>query len=206
MLRGLKKKKLSSYSYAVVARYPSDTTVNGKNIAEINLLKGRKANPSNEIETILEMVGGADRTQMVFFSMDEGDLTRIMQYPFNMIASDAGVAKFGSGVPHPRAYGTNARVLGRYVNEKKTIRLEEAIRRMTSLPAQKFQLHDRGLLREGMAADILIINEKAVNDAATFARPHAFSKGFQFVIVNGELVVENAKHTGVRSGQALLHR
>lgn len=204
MLKDLQKKKLKSFSYAVIARYPPDSTLNGKNISEVNLLKGRKANASDEIETILEMVGGTSRTQMVFYSMDEGDLVYILQYPFNMIASDAGVVKFGSGVPHPRAYGTNARVLGRYVNEKKIIYLEEAIRRMTSLPAQKFQLRDRGLLREGMAADILVVNTSEVNDVATFPRPHAFSRGFRFVIVNGELVIENGKHTGKRSGQVLL--
>jgi len=204
MVKELKRKKLKNYSYAVIARYPPDSTLNGKNISEVNLLKGKKANASDEIETILDMVAGANRTQMVFYSMDEGDLMRIIQYPFNMVASDAGVVKFGSGVPHPRAYGTNARVIGRYVNEKKVIYLEEAIRRMTSLPAQKFQLRDRGLLREGMAADVLVININEVKDAATFAKPHAFSQGFRTVIVNGELVVENGKHTGKRSGQVLL--
>jgi N-acyl-D-amino-acid deacylase len=204
MVKELKRKQLKSYSYAVIARYPPDSTLNGKNISEVNLLKGKKANASDEIETILDMVAGANRTQMVFYSMDEGDLMRIIQYPFNMVASDAGVVKFGSGVPHPRAYGTNARVIGRYVNEKKVIYLEEAIRRMTSLPAQKFQLRDRGLLREGMAADVLVININEVKDAATFAKPHAFSQGFRTVIVNGELVVENGKHTGKRSGQVLL--
>ena len=180
-----------------------DTTYNGKNISEINTLKGRKAKPIHEAETILEMVGSVNRTQMVYFSMDEKDLTRILQYPFNMIASDAGIVKFGSGTPHPRAYGTNARVLGRYVREQKVIRLEEAIRRMTSLPAQKFNLRDRGLLREGLAADMVVFDEYTVGDAATYTRPHAYSNGFSFVIVNGEVVVESGKHTGVRSGQVL---
>src|SRR5260221_1799077 len=203
MLATLKKKKLKSYSYAVVSRYPKDSTLNGKNISEINLLKGRKAKPADEVETILEMVGSTNRTQMVFFSMDEGDLSRILQYPFNMIASDAGIAKFGSGVPHPRAYGTNARVIGRYVNEKKLIYLEEAVRRMTSLPAQKFQLRDRGLLREGMAADILVVNTNELSDAATFTQPHAFSKGFRFVLVNGVPVIDEGKHNGSKSGQVL---
>ncbi len=203
-LAELKKKNLSSFSYAVVARFQPDSTFNGKNIAEINKLKGRKATAEDEVETIFELITATDRTQMVFFSMDEPDVIRIMQYPFNMIASDAGVAKFGSGMPHPRAYGTNARVIGRYVNEKKIIRLEEAIRRMSSLPAQKFQLKDRGLLREGMAADILILKPEEVSDAATFSKPHAFSKGFRYVIVNGEVVVENGKHTGVKSGKVLV--
>ena len=120
-----------------------------------------------------------------------------------MVASDAGIAKFGSGMPHPRAYGTNARVLGRYVNELKVLRLEEAIRRMTSLPAQKFNLRDRGLIREGMAADILVFDEKTVGDAATFTAPHAYSKGFKYVIVNGEVTIDNGKHTGARSGSVL---
>ncbi|HLZ15736.1 MAG TPA: D-aminoacylase, partial [Cyclobacteriaceae bacterium] len=203
MAKTLKEKQLKSYSYAVVARYPPDSTLNGKNISDINLLKGRKTKPMEEAETILEMVGATPRTQMVFFSMDENDLTRIMQYPFNMIASDAGIAKLGSGMPHPRAYGTNARVLGRYVHELRVIRLEEAIRRMTSLPAQKFNLRSRGLLREGMAADIVVFDENTVGDAATFSNPHAYSKGFQYVIVNGEVVIDNGKYTGIRSGIVL---
>ncbi|MBN8649784.1 MAG: D-aminoacylase [Cytophagales bacterium] len=203
MVATLKKKQLKSYSYAQVARYAPDTTFNGKNISEINLLKGRKAKPMDEAETILEMIGAINRTQMVYFSMNEDDLKRIMQYPFNMIASDAGIARFGSGMPHPRAYGTNARVLGKYVREQNVIRLEEAIRRMTSLPAQKFNLRDRGLLREGMAADIVVFDETTVGDAATFVNPHAYSTGFRFVLVNGEVVVDAGKHTGVRSGQVL---
>jgi len=203
MLDGLKEKQLKNYSYAQVARYAPDTTFNGKNISEINKLKGRKPVAADEVETILEMVAAINRTQMVYFSMDEKDLTRILQYPFNMIASDAGIAKFGSGMPHPRAYGTNARVLGRYVREQKVLRLEEAIRRMSSLPAQKFNLRDRGLLREGMAADIVVFDEAKVGDAATYSQPHAYSNGFSYVIVNGETVVENGKHTGTRSGQVL---
>ncbi|HRE66629.1 MAG TPA: D-aminoacylase [Cyclobacteriaceae bacterium] len=203
MVATLKGKQLKNYSYAQVARYAPDTTYNGKNISEINLLKGRKTKPMEEAETILEMIGAINRTQMVYFSMNEEDLVRIMQYPFNMIASDAGIARFGSGMPHPRAYGTNARVLGRYVREQKVVRLEEAIRRMTSLPAQKFNLRDRGLIREGMAADIVVFDAATVGDAATFTNPHGFSTGFRFVLVNGKIVVEEGKHTGGRHGMVL---
>jgi N-acyl-D-amino-acid deacylase len=120
-----------------------------------------------------------------------------------MVASDAGIVTYGSGVPHPRAYGTNARVLGKYVREEKIIPLEEAIRRMTSLPAQKFQLHDRGLIREGMAADIVIFDESKIKDEATFSVPHAYASGFEFVIVNGEITLNNGQHTGRRDGQVL---
>ncbi len=202
MLATLKRKDLKDFSYAVVARYAADTTCNGKNISEINRIWGRKPRAKDEVQTILEMVE-AGSAQMVFFSMHEDDLRRIMQYPFNMFASDAGIARFGSGVPHPRAYGTNARVLGRYVRQEKVISLEEAIRRMTSLPARKFNLHDRGLLLGGFAADLVVFDPETVIDKATFTQPHAFSEGFRFVIVNGKLTLENGIHLGGRHGRFL---
>jgi N-acyl-D-amino-acid deacylase len=126
-----------------------------------------------------------------------------MQFPFNSFASDASIRVFGQGSPHPRGYGTNARVLSTYVRDEKVISLEDAVRRMTSLPAQKFGLNDRGLLRQGYAADILIFDEKEVQDLSTYDKPHAYSKGFKYVIVNGQVVVENEKHLGTRSGRAL---
>ncbi|MFL5811301.1 MAG: amidohydrolase family protein [Flavisolibacter sp.] len=202
MMGKLKKRKLKHWSYAVVAFDRADTTYNGKSIEEINLMKGRKHKAAEEAETIMDMMskGGAS---MVFHGMSEDDVKRIMQYPFNMFASDASIRIFGQGAPHPRGFGTNARVLSKYVRDEKVITLEEAVRRMTSLPAQKFQLNDRGLLREGYAADILIFNDKEVQDLSTFEKPHAYSKGFSYVIVNGQVVVENEIHTGVRSGKAL---
>ena len=202
MVDMLKKKQLKNYQYALVARYGADTTLNGKRITEINQLKGRKPKAIEEAETILEMIENGS-AQMVYFSMDEEDLKRIMRYPFNMFASDAGIARYGSGVPHPRAYGTNARVLGQYVRMLKVISLEEAIRRMTSLPAQKFQLRDRGLVREGMAADVVVFNADQIGDPSTFDKPHAYSTGFQYVVVNGQLVLDQNKHTGARSGVVL---
>jgi N-acyl-D-amino-acid deacylase len=203
MLSELQRKQVKSYGFAVVARYLPDSTYNGKNISEINLLKGRKAKAADEVETILDLVTSTERVQMVYFSMEEGDLRRILQYPFNMFASDAGINVYGAAMPHPRAYGTNSRVLGIYVRDLKLIRLEEAIRRMTSLPANKFALRDRGLLREGMAADIVIFDEKTVGDKATFQKPHAYANGFKYIIVNGAVTAENGKHTGVRNGVVL---
>jgi N-acyl-D-amino-acid deacylase len=135
--------------------------------------------------------------------MSDDDVKRIMQYPFNMFASDASIRIFGQGAPHPRGFGTNARVLSKYVRDEKVISLEEAVRRMTSLPAQKFGLKDRGLLREGFAADIVVFNEKTVQDLSTYEKPHAYSKGFEFVVVNGQLVVDGGQHIGTRSGTAL---
>jgi len=201
MLAMQKKYKYKDYSYAFVAMHKADTTLNGKNISEINKLKGRKAKPREEAETILDMMvaGGA---QMVYHSMNEEDVRFFIKYPFNMIGADGGVSN-GKGFPHPRTYGTNARVLGKYVREEKIISLEEAIRRMTSLAAQKFQLKDRGLLKEGYAADIVIFDENEVNDKATFEQPHQFSAGFHYVLVNGQVVIDNGKHNGIRSGQTL---
>ena len=119
------------------------------------------------------------------------------------IASDASIRIFNAGMPHPRGYGTNARVLGKYVRDEKVISLEEAIRRMTSLPAQKFQLQNRGLLQQGNFADIVIFNEKEVIDMATFEKPHAYSRGFYYVLVNGTVTVDNGTHNGVRAGKAI---
>lgn len=202
MLAEIKRYKFKNYSFAVVAAYNADSTYNGKSISAINKLMGRKARASQEAETILDMIekGGA---QMVYHSMNEIDVMNIMRYPFSMVGADAGVPTPGKSMPHPRAYGTNARVLGKYVREEKVISLEEAIRRMTSLAAQKFHLKDRGLLREGMAADIVIFDEAAVNDKATFENPHQYSEGVKFMLINGQLVLDNGAHTGVKSGRVL---
>lgn len=202
MLERLKKRKLKHFSYAVVAYFEPDTSYNGKSIEQINLMKRKKHKAKAEAETIIDIMiqGGASA---VFHGMSEEDIKRIMQYPFNMFASDATIRILNVGMPHPRGYGTNARVLAKYVRDEKVLTLEEAIRRMTSLPAQKFQLANRGLLREGYAADIVIFDEKEVQDISTFDKPHAYSKGFHYVIVNGVLTVDNEKHTGIRAGKAL---
>ncbi|HEY5691779.1 MAG TPA: D-aminoacylase [Cyclobacteriaceae bacterium] len=202
MLESLKRKQLKDYSYAVIARYGPNDSYNGKSISEVNKLSGKKSKAEEEAETILELIKSG-RVQMVYFSMNEEDVERIMKYPFAMTASDAGIVEFGKNMPHPRAYGTNARVLGRYVRERNIMKLEEAIRKMTSLPAQKFRLKDRGLMREGFAADVVVFDEAEVIDMATFENPHAYSKGFKYVIVNGQLVIDQGKHTGVRSGVVL---
>ncbi|MCB0741300.1 MAG: amidohydrolase family protein, partial [Chitinophagaceae bacterium] len=204
MLKNLKKRKLKHFDYAFVAYYAPDTSYNGKSIEQINLMKGRKHKAVEETKTVMDLMmhGGASA---VFHSMSEEDVQRIMQYPYNMFACDATIRVLNLGMPHPRGYGTNARVLGRYVREKKLFSLAEAIRRMTSLPAQKFQLTDRGLLRKGMAADIVIFDADKVIDNATFEKPHAYSTGFHYVIVNGAITVDKSVHTGVRNGMALYH-
>jgi N-acyl-D-amino-acid deacylase len=202
MKEGLKKAGFKDYSYAVVASYEPNPSFNGKSIKEIAKQVRGKDDLKSQIEQILEMyeAGGAG---MVYHGMSEEDVRQIMREPFTMIASDSGVRKFGEGMPHPRGYGNNARVLGFYVRERRLITLEDAIRKMTSLPAQTFNLRDRGLLREGFAADLVIFDERTIGDRSTFEQPHQYSVGIEAVIVNGEIVLAEGKLAGTRPGVAL---
>jgi N-acyl-D-aspartate/D-glutamate deacylase len=120
-----------------------------------------------------------------------------------MIASDGQVVAFGRASPHPRSYGTFARVLGRYVRELKVLALEDAIRKMSSYPAQRIGLTDRGILRVGMKADLSIFDPETVRDMSTFEQPHQYAQGVSGVIINGQLVFENGKMTGARPGRVL---
>lgn len=202
MIRDMQRRGRTHFDYAVVAHCDADSSLNGKNIMQINMAKGRESTIPNEIETILDItrIGSAS---MVFHGMNEADVENILRYPLTMVASDSGIRLFGSGVPHPRGYGSNARVLGYYVRQKHLIRLEDAIRRMTSLPAQKFQIEGRGILKAGMFADIVIFDADSVKDESTFEHPHAYSAGFKYVLVNGKVTVENFKHIGTRNGAIL---
>ncbi|HEX8559625.1 MAG TPA: D-aminoacylase [Pyrinomonadaceae bacterium] len=204
MKDSLRKSGFKDFSYASVASYRARPEYNGKNIAEIAKLARGKSDVAGQIEQILEMyaAGGAS---MVYHSMGEEDVRRILREPFTMVASDSGVRRFGEGVPHPRGYGNNARVLGTYARDLGLITLEDAVRKMTSLPAQTFGLRDRGLVREGMAADLVLFDEAAVADSATFAEPHRYAAGFSLVVVNGAVVVDEGRATGARPGRALRH-
>jgi N-acyl-D-amino-acid deacylase len=144
---------------------------------------------------------------VVRFLMREEDVRTVLKHPVSMIGSDSSARApygvLGKGKPHPRSYGTFPRVLGRYVKEEGVLTLENAIRKMTSLPAQKLQLRDRGLIREGMWADITIFNPKNVIDTATYYEPHRYPIGIEYVLVNGKVVIDNGEHTGELPGHAL---
>lgn len=193
---------LTSYDYAVIASCRADKSLNGKSIAEAAQIRLGKSDLDSQIETIfwIQSNGGASG---VFHGMSEDDIKSFMRYPNTMIACDASVREFNEGIPHPRGYGNNARVLSLYVRENKTLRLEDAIRKMTSLPAQTFRLTDRGLLKPGMAADIVIFDPQNIKENSTYTQPHAYSSGFNAVIVNGKVVVKNDIHTGARPGVPL---
>ena len=202
MRRTLQRSGFKDYSYAMVAGYKTNPAFNGLSIVEITRRARGKGDLKQQIEQIMEMyaAGGAS---MVYHKMDERDVRRILQKPWTMIASDSGVRRFGEGAPHPRGYGNNARVLGLYVRELQLLTLEEAVRKMSSLPAQTFGLRDRGLVREGMAADLVIFDEATIADRATFAEPHQYPVGIHHVIVNGEVVFSEGQMTKARPGQAL---
>ena len=120
-----------------------------------------------------------------------------------MIASDGEVPLFGRGNPHPRSYGTFARVLGVYVREKKVLTLEDAVRKMSSFPARRMGLADRGVLRTGMKADIVVFDPQSIVDKATFEKPHQYAEGVRDVIVNGTVTLDGGRIAGGRGGRVL---
>ena len=132
--------------------------------------------------------------------MNEKDLQKFLVQPLTMIASDSGVREFGAAVPHPRGYGNNARVLGRYVRDLKLLTLEDAVRKMTSLPAKTFKLGARGELRPGCVADLVVFDPATVSDPSTYDDPHHYATGFSDVIVNGVPVIRSGALTSARPG------
>lgn len=190
------------YGYATVATYAPEPELTGKTISEINVLRGREPTVENEIRTILEMMIESNAS-MIYHFMSMEDVDAILRYPHATVASDGGVREPGVGKPHPRSYGTNARVLADLVREREVLTLEEAVRRMTSLPARTFSFHDRGLVRPGFVADLVLFDPELVQDEATFEDPHQRSSGFDVVIVNGELTILEGELTESRAGEVL---
>ncbi len=148
----------------------------------------------------IQYKGGAGA---IYHSMSDEDVERIMKHPRVMHASDGSAVTFGRAKPHPRNYGTFPRVLARYVREKKMISLPEAVRKMTSLPASRLKLKGRGVLKKGMAADIVVFNPKSVADKATWQKPHQYAEGIPYVLVNGQLVIDDNKRTEAFPGKVL---
>jgi N-acyl-D-aspartate/D-glutamate deacylase len=177
----------------------------GKRMDEVAALMGK--DPVDALCDLLISEGGS--AEAIYFSMSEADVELAMKQPWVGIGSD-GVAASPEmtflGKPHPRFYGTFPRVLGVYVREKKVLTLPDAVRKMTSLPAQITGLSDRGLLRPGMAADLTIFDPKTVSDRATFENPLQYAVGIPYVIVNGVVVIDNGEHSGAKPGRVLYGR
>jgi dihydroorotase/N-acyl-D-amino-acid deacylase len=189
----------------VIASCDWDRSLAGKNLADVTRLRSMEPTVENAAETAMWIVeqGGCSG---IFHAINEADLERILRHPATMIGSDGEVPVFGKDQPHPRSYGTFARVLAVYVREKKTITLEDAVRKMASFPAARLGLLDRGLLRPGMKADIAVFDPARVRDAASFEQPHQYAEGFSLVIVNGQVVFERGAMTAARPGRVLYKR
>ena len=189
-------------SRVAIANCEWDTSLNGKNFAEVLAGRGQPVNMETAAELALELQtnGGCFG---VFHAMSEEDVARIMQHPRTMIASDGGIHVPGEGVPHPRNYGSFARVLAFYVREKEIIPAGEAIHKMSKMPAERIGLHDRGRIEVGAMADIAVLDLDTVQDHATFQDPHQYATGVQHVLVNGVIVLKDKEMIGKRPGRSL---
>jgi dihydroorotase/N-acyl-D-amino-acid deacylase len=185
-----------------LARCDWDHALDGKRLGDVTKRRGLEPTIENAADTVLWIIeqGGC---QGIFHAINEEDLQRILRHPATMIGSDGEVPIFGQASPHPRSYGTFVRVLGRYVRDLKVITLEDAVRKMSAYPAQRTGLADRGVLREGMKADVAVFDPNTIRDLATFEQPHQYAEGVALVVVNGQIAVEDGKMTAARPGRVL---
>ena len=182
-----------------------DRTLEGKTLYDWAERRHLAPTPENGAALVIEAVlnGGA---RCVYHVLDEADVRRIMSHPQAMIASDGRLTKPGDGVPHPRAYGTFPRVLGHYARDEHVLTLESAVHKMTGQPAARLGLADRGVLRDGAFADVVVFDADSVIDKATFEQPHQYPAGIGYVLVNGKVAVDGGRFVGVRAGRVLRHR
>ena len=174
----------------------------GMRLSEIAKQRG-DADPADTCLTLMAEDGG--RISGMFHTMSEDDVRLVMRQPWVSIASDGSAINLTApGVPHPRNYSTNARVLGYYVREQHVLTLEEAVRKMTTLPAQILGLRDRGQLREGFAADVVVFDPARVGETNSFEKPKSYAQGVDFVLVNGVLVIDKGEHTGAKPGRPIM--
>jgi N-acyl-D-amino-acid deacylase len=176
--------------------------LDGRTLADWARQRGMQPTPENGAELVLEaeLKGGAS---MIYHVLDESDVQRIMRHPQAMIASDGRLSRPGEASPHPRAYGTFPRVLGRYSRDLKLFPLETAVHKMTGQPAARLKLRDRGVLRAGAFADVVVFDATTVADKATFTQPHQYPVGIDYVFVNGAAAVDSGRFTDARTGRVL---
>jgi N-acyl-D-amino-acid deacylase len=176
----------------------------GLSIGEVARSKGE-----DPVDFMLDLLEEDPSIQVILDFMDENEVKYALGHPLTMIGSDGYALNtkgpLGEGKPHPRSYGTFPRVLAKYVREEATIRLEEAIRKMTSYPAQRLGLRARGKIAIGFWADLTLFSMEGIKDEATYLNPHRYPSGIEYVLVNGELVIEEGEHTGAKPGRVLRH-
>jgi N-acyl-D-aspartate/D-glutamate deacylase len=191
---------LRRIQFARFAAYPE---YNGRTLADFAIDRGLPNTISTGVRLAIELQlqGGFSG---IWHVLDDADVQRVIEYPYTMFCSDGDLVGYGEGNPHPRGYGAFPRVLSRYVRELGLLSLEEAVRRMTSLSAAQIGQRERGLVQEGMLADITVFDPEAVQDRATFTDPHQFAVGIRHVIVNGVAVMKNSSLTGEKPGRPLV--
>jgi N-acyl-D-aspartate/D-glutamate deacylase len=189
-------------SRITVASFPAHPEYSGKTMAEVTLMNGREPTIENGAEVAMEILYEGEGSA-IYHMMVEEDVKRIMQAPYTYIASDGSAVAYEEDVPHLRNYGTFPRVLRKYVREEGVLSLEQAIHKMTSLPASRISIKTRGTLAEGMIADINIFDLDAVNDNEDWANPHQYATGFSFVIVGGTPVIDQGNRTEAFPGKVL---
>jgi N-acyl-D-amino-acid deacylase len=195
----------TNYAYVQIAEYRRNPDLNGMTVAEAARKMRGSDDLDAQIETVLDIQANGGATG-IFHGISEDDLLSFLKHPNTMVASDSGIRVMGKGMPHPRGYGNNARLLNRYVRHQGILKLEDAIRRMTSLPATVFRLQDRGIIRLGAWADLVVFDPHTVRDESTFTDPHHYATGFNWVLVNGTPLIESNRHTGARPGKTLRGR
>jgi N-acyl-D-aspartate/D-glutamate deacylase len=187
----------------MIAWCPKRKDAEGRRIAEI--AAARKLDP---LDAVFELLGDAQGVaSMIMFQLDEADLRRALVHPHVMIGSDgsalATAGEMSAGKPHPRSYGTFPRVLGEYVREQRLLSLPEAVHKMTGLPARRLGLRDRGQVRVGARADLVVFDPRRIADQATYEEPHRYAVGIDHVLVNGSIVIKDGQHTGSLPGRVL---
>jgi len=187
-----------------LANCPHDQSLNGLDLAEVLRLREREVTHENAADLLMELVT-AGNCSAVFHAMAEEDVRRILAHPVTMPSSDGGIEGPSDRVPHPRNYGTFARVLGKYVREEGVIPLHTAIHKMSRLPAERIGLDERGRIAEGAFADLAVLDPETVIDRSDFGDPHRYAEGLHHVFVNGEAVLLNGEMTGARPGRILRH-
>jgi dihydroorotase/N-acyl-D-amino-acid deacylase len=186
----------------VVASCAWDAALAGRNLSEVATSRGLQPTVDDAAEAAIWLVqsGGC---QGVFHAIGEDDVERILRHPATMIGSDGEIPTFGAASPHPRSYGTFVRVLGVYARDRRIVTLPDAVRKMTAFPAQRLGLLDRGLVRPGMKADLVVFDPAGVRDLATFEKPHQYAEGISHVLTNGQVVFEKGVMTAARPGAVL---
>ncbi len=184
------------------SRVSWDQSLEGKTLYDWAVRDGLDPTPANGAKLVVESVrrGGANG---IYHAMDEADVEAIMSHPQTMIASDGRLVALGDGHPHPRWYGTFPRVLGLYSRERGVLELEEAVSKMTLMPAKRIGLEKRGLVKSGWFADLVVFDSKTIIDQATFQDPHQYPVGIEWVLVNGKMALENGVYKDLRSGEVL---